>query len=177
MQASLVGIWLAEAFAKSWYRDARGEADTPGADARRREIVFAIACAESFLFEWVRDDVLGAGDMVALPKYFPDGARRGIRKRWPSVIKALHADGRIVGLPNVVTSRAWQSFCQLVEYRDGLLHAGASRPSGTGVAAKAEPKPSMRELDELGGGWAADVVAELIRELCSAARTQSPSWI
>jgi hypothetical protein len=46
-------------FAPDWLRDARSEAMLlEDIDSRRREIVFAVCFIESYLFEWVRDDVL-----------------------------------------------------------------------------------------------------------------------
>ena len=51
--------WRADSFARAWFEDALREANTgAGPNARRREIVFAVACAESYLLEWVRVNVL-----------------------------------------------------------------------------------------------------------------------
>jgi hypothetical protein len=60
-------IWLTYPFAKEWFEDALHEAKT-GIDhnARRREIVFAVCFAESYLFEWVRDQVLDRKDRQKL---------------------------------------------------------------------------------------------------------------
>lgn len=46
-------------FAPEWFRDAVSEVRSGGDyHSNRREILFAVCCAESFLFEWVRDDIL-----------------------------------------------------------------------------------------------------------------------
>src|SRR5919112_3743691 len=63
-------VWLTYSFAPEWFEDALNEAKR-GADhnARRREIVFAVCCAESYLFEWVRDEIIGKSNMERLMKY------------------------------------------------------------------------------------------------------------
>ena len=57
------------AFAPAWFNDALREAES-NRDARRREIGFPVACAESYLFEWVRDSVV-RGDLAALARKNP----------------------------------------------------------------------------------------------------------
>jgi hypothetical protein len=51
-------VWLSYSFAAEWFNDALTEARA-GKDhhARRREILFAVCCAESYLVEWIRDQV------------------------------------------------------------------------------------------------------------------------
>lgn len=63
-------VWNIATFAPEWYADALREALLSGRDARRREIVFAVCCAESYLIEWVRDHVLNK-QYNELEKFFP----------------------------------------------------------------------------------------------------------
>ena len=54
-----VELWATASFARAWFSDALEEAGVVNdSDARRREIVFAVCFAESYLLEWVRDVVL-----------------------------------------------------------------------------------------------------------------------
>jgi hypothetical protein len=68
-QVGELTVWLTYSFAPDWFEDALHEAKT-GIDhnAQRREIVFAVCCAESYLFEWVRDEIIGKSDMEELIK-------------------------------------------------------------------------------------------------------------
>jgi hypothetical protein len=63
----IAAVWLTASFAREWFNDAVHEARTGGdIQAKRREIVFAVSFAESYLFEWVRDQVLDTGDLEQL---------------------------------------------------------------------------------------------------------------
>jgi hypothetical protein len=74
-------------------------------------------------------------------KYFPK-RRVGIGERWKFVIKALAAEPnpRILSKPSC-GGADWPAFIDLVEYRDGLVHANA-RPERT--AARPIPGSSWR---------------------------------
>jgi len=73
-------IMMSAHLAQSWFADALRETKTGGdAHARRREIVFAVCFAETYLFEWVRDEVV-RGDVQKLNKYFKPGKHRGLRR-------------------------------------------------------------------------------------------------
>ena len=91
--------WNSFSFARDWFEDALREAQT-GKDhnSRRREIVFAVCCVESYLIEWLRDDVLNR-KFDSFPRYFPPGDHRGIRPRWKGVIRKAHSDGLIDNMP------------------------------------------------------------------------------
>ena len=66
-------IWQTYSFAPEWFADALHEAGQTGNHhARRREIIFAVCFAESYLVEWVRDEVLNR-DFNLLNQYFPPG--------------------------------------------------------------------------------------------------------
>src|SRR5437763_1505475 len=71
--AGAATLWLTYSFAPEWFEDALHEARTGQEHhARRREIVFAVCFAESYLLEWVRDEVL-KGDFPRLNRYFVPG--------------------------------------------------------------------------------------------------------
>ena len=161
-------------FAPAWFNDALRETET-NRDARRREIVFAVACAESYLFEWVRDSVV-RGDLAALAKYFPFDRKLGIRDRWPAVVKELRDDGRIATTQNL-GGTIWANFRNLVDYRDGVLHAKASRSDVAGSPSNEKPMPTMHTFEQMTPGEAAEIVRALILDLHDATGTTPPSWL
>jgi len=168
-------VWIASTFAPRWYADAIQEARVGvGRDARRREIVFAVCSAESYLVEWVRDSVLNR-EFDDLSKYFPAGKLEGILDRWKRVVKDLTADGRI-SKSQAFGGKVWQDFVELVEYRNGLVHGRSSRPATSGQPANLNPVPSMDLLDQLAPGWAAKVVQVLVNDLHSTVGTAPPAW-
>jgi hypothetical protein len=93
-------FWQTYSFAKEWFEDALREAKTShDHKARRREIVFAICCAESYLFEWVRDEVLEQ-DFAKLTQYFPSGQKKGVKDKWKDVLKQLKPHGVVPAIPD-----------------------------------------------------------------------------
>lgn len=175
-QALPVTPWKSYSFAPEWYQDALHEAKV-GHDhaSRRREILFAVCCVESYLFEWVRDDVLHR-DFTKLSTYFPQRDRIGIRERWKKVIRDVYNDGLICGVPDFNTS-SWSDFTSLVDYRDGLVHGKSSRPDTHALPQSERPLPSKPHLDNLSAGCAVKVIDNLIRALHRASRTNPPSWV
>jgi hypothetical protein len=175
-QLGAVKAWLSARFAEPWYSDAKREAiDAGDTHRRRREITFAVAAAESYLLEWTRDEVLSC-DFERLNSYFPPGNWSPISDRWKEVTKALARDGLIKAAPNF-GGQTWQEFRRLIEFRNGLIHARASRPENSALTPKEMPSPTMAELQALDPGWAVNVVGQLIRELNTAAGTKPPSWL
>lgn len=88
-----VTLWLSRSFAASWFADAKKEAEAAlqNRDSRRREIVFAVCSAESYLLEWVRDDIFKGKKLQRLTHYFPvDGRHLGIVERWKEVLRHLY---------------------------------------------------------------------------------------
>jgi len=63
---------------------------------------------------------------------------------------------------------------RLLPYRNGLVHAKASRPATDTDRNAIHDK---KVLDELETGWATRVVVERVRRLHSATKTDPPSWI
>jgi hypothetical protein len=144
-------VLLSANFASCWYADAKSEAiDIGDPQRRRREITFSVAAAESYLLEWVR--------------------------QVEEVTKALTSNGLIALAPSFA-GQTWQNFRRLVCFRNGLIHARASRPQTAGLSKSQLPVPSMEELQTLEPGWAVGVVTALIRELHLAAGTKEPDWL
>ena len=73
-------VWITETFAPDWFADAIHESHLEGPGARRREIIFGVCCAESYLLEWVRDEVLNR-EFGKLKSYFPPDDRKGVDHR------------------------------------------------------------------------------------------------
>ena len=94
-------LWVVNSFAPEWFQDALHEART-GYDyhARRREILFAVCFAESYLVEWVRDFVLKR-DFGKLNSYFPPDQRKTVTEKWKDVPKRLLTDNLIPAVPNL----------------------------------------------------------------------------
>jgi len=149
--------------------------DTGNTQRRRREITFAVAAVESYLLEWVRDEVLSR-DFRRLDEYFPPNERRPIADKWKLVPKKLVDDGLLAAAPDC-SGATWRDFRILVDYRNGLIHARASRPETHGLTDDQLPMPSMLQLYELEPGWAVGVCERMICELHTAAGTVKPSWI
>lgn len=168
--------WLTYSFAPEWFKDALNEART-GSDhhSRRREIVFAVCCVESYLFEWTRDEVLNR-NFDELDDYFPNKDNSGIKERWKGTIKLLKKNHRISESPDFGDS-CWQDFYNLVDYRNGLVHGGSSRPETSSQGDAQKPVPSKTELDQLPPGWAVKIVIQLIRDLHEAVGTSTPQWL
>jgi hypothetical protein len=170
-----VTVWQTYSYALDWWSDAIREATGSGHASRRREVLFAVCAAETYIFEWVRDGVLNR-DFVALNRYFPFDRKRGVIEKFKEVPKQLAKDGLIrdaldCGGPEFV------AFRKLVEYRDGLVHAIASRPDTSSLAPPAKPMPSKQVLDALPAGWAAGVVRTLLQKLHADTDTLAPQWL
>ena len=143
--------------------------------ARRREILFAVCAAESYIFEWVRDTALNR-DFTALAAYFPTDAKRGVKEKFRELPKALFKDQRIRS-PLDCGGAEFADFQQLVELRDGLVHASASRPETSGQRPQERPIPSKDDLDALAPGWAVSVVFILLNKLHRDTDTPRPNWL
>jgi hypothetical protein len=139
-------VWLTYRFAPEWFNDAIHEART-GRDhhSRRREIIFSVCCAESYILEWVIIEVLKQ-DMKRLDTYFPPRKKRGVTRKWEEIPRELLNDGLIAATPQL-SGQDWANFLKLINYRDGLIHARASRPENRSLPAGALPRPSKGHLD------------------------------
>ena len=168
-------VWRTFSFAPEWFADAMLEAGRIGHESRRREILFAVCAAESYIFEWVRDTVLDR-DFLALARYFPTGARRGVTEKFREIPKELHRDRRVKGSLDC-GGPEFTSFQKLVAFRDGLVHASASRPETSGQPREDRPVPSKDELDTLPRGAALNVVRTLFEKLHQDTGTSRPAWL
>lgn len=171
-----VELWKYGTFAPAWFADAKQQITLSDDNARPREIIFAVCAIESYLYEWVRNQAL-KGELKLLPHYFPvDQGFSGITKRWKQVINHLYEDGTITGKPNF-REQYWKEFTDLVDFRNGLVHGGASRPDSDGVAEAERPEPTMEQLNQCAPGWPVKVVADVIKKLHGAVGTAPPDWI
>ena len=170
-----VRLWASSKFAKAWYVDARESVAYVDRNARRREIVFSVCCVENYLVEWVRDDIVKP-HFQELVTYFPEKERDGIRERWKRVVKHLRKDGKTPACQDF-NSVTWSDFCRLVEFRNGLVHGRPSRPAEASQKPGLQPLPTPAELDSLEGGWAVEVVRNLITDLHNTVGTTPPVWL
>jgi len=172
-----ITLWARESFAERWYRDAAAQAGPGGgADERRREIVFAICLAESYLYEWVRDHIY-PDDEASLLAVFPNRVKRPLIDRWKDVATELHRRGRMTVQPTF-SRTGWTDLATLVDYRNGLVHAGASRPINLQTpSAVAAPVPSASTLVSMIPGWPTNTVVAEISELHRCAGTPPPAWL
>ena len=100
MDAPEAKLWLTSPFAREWYADALREArDRDGRHPRRREIVFAVCCVESYLVEWVLIEVLNR-DFDQLAECFPgkkkpdpDGRTGGLFERFKRFLRCVRGRG------------------------------------------------------------------------------------
>jgi hypothetical protein len=151
------------------------EAVQSGGDARRREILFAVCFAETYLVEWVRDEVLQR-KFDGLKGYFPLDDDRGVIRRWKEVPKLLCAQ-KLIPAPPDYGRRIWRDFTELVDYRNGLVHADASRPQADHTPPEAVPSPNPDDLHQMAPGWPTRAVVALVRELHAKAATDPPKWL
>jgi hypothetical protein len=171
-------LWVSANFSEPWFRDAAREAE--GKDrhhSTRREIVFAASFLESYIFEWARQ-VCG---LERINEYFPPKARfkgdhriqRPLKDKWKCVPGELHTDGLISKIPDLDHS----GLGMLVEFRNGLLHARASRPSTESLSKEFRPVPEPGQLESIGHGWACGVAKKLVLKLHEDLQTPAPSYL
>jgi hypothetical protein len=169
-------IWVTQNFACEWFKDAVNEV-TAGKNLnnRRREIVFSVLFAESYLLEWVRDSILN-NDFIELNNFFPPGSRRGVKEKWKEIPKQLFDKRLLSGLPDL-NNKFWSDWNQLVDYRDGLIHASASRPSSSHLSVKEKPIPDGKTLQDMTPGWLIEVTIKMIKEFHKASNLSIPEWM
>ena len=124
-----------------------------------------------YLVEWVRDEILQR-NFHKFFELFPASVKLSAKDKWREVPKKLVTDGQLKGRPNL-ESIFWTNWLTLVDYRDGLIHAVSSRPSGTCSA----PLPSIDKLAALKPGWAVNIAIELITTFHAAAGIEVPDWL
>ena len=165
-------IWQSANFSEPWYRDAVKEAAGVDEHATRREIIFSICFLESYIFEWVR-----AFGIEQVNTYFPpdleNKRNRDLKEKWKNVPAQLFKDGVIASEPKLDLSELGT----LIRYRNGLVHARASRPSTAGLHRNEQPVPAIGELRQIGHGWALGVAERLVKKLHSDIGTSHPGYM
>ena len=170
-------VWVSANFAELWYRDALKEAaGNDGDHSTRREIVFSASFLESYIFEWVRTICFDR-----LNEYFPPTPRykndprfrRTLKDKWKFVPLDLHNDGILAKAPRLDLSELGA----LMQYRNGLVHGSASRPSTAGLPMAATPIPNIDELKRISHGWALSVAKTLVIELHAQLGTKPPPYL
>ena len=165
-------LWVTSNFAQDWYKDAVVESNRTGLGARRREILFSVCCAESYIVEWTRD-LVGANRQ--LERYLPVDDKNSVLERWRTLPRSLHKNNLISQSPDWGTE-IWRDFCLLYDYRNGLVHANVSRPY-TGDDPNSQPTPDVSKLKALAPKWALLTITKLIRHLHAAIKTDAPDWL
>jgi hypothetical protein len=179
---SQVELWMAGNYAAEWFKNAKQQSlfdDDLDEMAKPREIVFAVCAIESYLVEWVRDEILNS-NYQRLRHYFPIEQKRflGITARWQQIVNRLAIDRAIPAKPEFGEAPYWKQFEKLVLFRNGLVHGRASRPDSNMMRDHRErPGPTIGDLVKMYQGWPVSVVAEVIRKLHAAAGTNSPEWL
>lgn len=172
-------VWLSANLARLWFDDASREATTGNDEnSMRREIVFSCCYLESYIFEWVRNMDIGC-----VNNYFPAEPRfrfkkdpryrRTPKKKWKEVPKELFDAGKIACEPQLNLSKLGT----LIKYRDGFIHAAASRPSTDSQRPKEKPVPDSDELKRLKPGWALSIAIELVKKLHLDLGTKAPDYL
>lgn len=172
-------IWIAANFSPQWFEDALHEANF-GTDVNsiRREIVFSSCFLESYIFEWARNIDIGAiNDYFPAKPRFKDKDdpryRRTLKDKWKDVPKELFEDGKIPVSPQLNVS----GLGTLIKYRNGLVHATASRPSTDAQPPEEKPVPANDELRSLKSGWALSISVTLVEALHSNLGTAAPEYL
>ena len=167
-------ISLAASFAKFWYEDALREAGGSDEHAVRREIVFSACFLESYIFEWTRDLVQSRGlGIDRVNDYFPPGNKRGLKQKWKEVPAGLYQDKVIP----IKLQLDLSQLGELMRYRNGLVHAQASRPSTDNLRKEAKPIPAVGELRDKDHGWAVGISTQLVEKLHQDSGTPCPDYI
>lgn len=129
----------------------------PGAMA-----ILMFSAAKSFNHSAPRLPGVPGGAEMLIPARPPVTQRAGIVNCWYALAWAPKKGE---------ASAVWPRFRDLVDYRDGVVRRGASRPDGGPLSAVTRPDPPLDGLRLLPAGWVADIVRDLIVELNTAAGT------
>ncbi len=169
-------VWVSANFSHKWFEDALHEATTENTEnSMRREIIFSVCFLESYIFEWVRNIDIGI-----INNYFPAQSRyqgdtryrRTLKNKWKGIPKELFGEGKLTCEPSLNLSELGI----LIKYRDGLVHAAASRPSTDVQAPNEKPVPPIDELKKLSSGWALSIAVELVKKLHNDLGTDPPDY-
>ncbi|MDY7041405.1 MAG: hypothetical protein SVX38_11130 [Chloroflexota bacterium] len=175
VKANAVNVLSAANLAKDWFADAVNEAQSETEDAIasvRREIVFVVCFAESYIFEWARD-VAGMGEVT---KYFvkKDNRWEKLKVRWKEVPLRLFEEGLVK--TETEPRIDWGDMGVVTTYRHGLVHGAASIPVGL-EDEREKPEPTLNDLNKKGQGWALGVVLDLVKQLHDKTQTPMPDYL
>ena len=170
-------VWISANFAERWFADTKSEAKT-GKDhhSLRREILFATCFLESYIYEWTRR-VVG---VEAINDYYPATPRsegdpryrRRLKEKWRQIPGELQNDKKI----SINSQLDLSKLGILLKYRNGLVHASASRPVTDDQPEEEKPFPSLEELKQLNPGWALDIAVDLVHQLHGALGSTPPDY-
>ena len=170
-------VWQYANLAEQWYRDTQKESEVgDGEGSTRREIVFAACFLESYIFEWVRGSWPHQLNECFPPtRRFKDDPlfRATLKEKWKLVPHELHR----VGVLDMRASLELSPLGTLIQLRNGLIHARASRPSTSGQSEAEKPRPALGELSVLGHGWALAIAKTLVTQLHEQVRSEAPSYV
>jgi hypothetical protein len=178
-----VNILITASFARYWLDDALIEAKKESSrDSKRREIVFAVCFAETYIFEWVRNkffpkDIEGLFHCFTTPSEKGGRRPKNIKEKW-KVTKQLSEDGKIKDTivfdkgKNVV----WGDFCDLIDYRNSLVHAALSIPESSSPPELIKKLPTISDFNRMKIGWATGVVVNLVRHFHEVIGIKPPDW-
>ena len=169
--------WSHQTFAPEWFKDALYEAqNASGYNSTRREIVFAVAFAESYLFEWLRDEIL-KGEPNKLSIYLPLFYNQSPIKKWNTIPKKLFNAGLIPNIPKIENIQEWDEFDMVVKYRNGLSHSASSIPQNLSLPPGKFPIPPLGELNKIKPGWAIKTIIGVIKQFHEAAKMPMSEWL
>jgi|LGOV01.1.fsa_nt_gb hypothetical protein len=171
-------VWTYQTFAHEWFNDALHETqNASGYNSTRREIIFAVAFAESYLFEWLRDDILKK-NYNKLSTYYHLFYNQSPIEKWKEIPKKLYNDGLIPNIPKIENiKQEWDEFKKVVKYRNGLSHGASSIPKNLSLSSEISPTPPIGELHKKKPGWAIKTIMELIKQFHKAANMPAPEWL
>ena len=165
--------WIYQSFAKAWFKDALNEARHGiDMDSRRREIIFAVAFAESYLVEWVRDDILKK-DFNKFNLYLPINKKLSAVDKWKEIPKQLCKDKLLQETPKLKAT-FWVNWAKLIDYRDEFIHAVTSCPENLELL---QEMSKIHEMSKIKSGWAINVAIELVKQFHKAANMPMPEWL
>jgi hypothetical protein len=172
-----VNLWISENFSAAWFNDALKESKIINdQNARRREIIFAVCFSETYLFEWTRN-IVGVRNIL---NYFPvtqkqDKKRhkRSLLRSWQEIPQELFNDTMIQSNPKINL----RELNKLINYRNGFIHAHASRPITENLPEEEKPCPTKAEVEGLPSGWALKMVVDIIKDLHQELNSAAPYFI
>ena len=98
--------------------------------------------------------------------------RATLKDKWRLVPHELYR----VGVLDVRATLDLSQLGSLVQLRNGLIHARASRPSTSGQSEAEKPRPALGELSALGHGWAIAIAKALVAELHEQLKSEAPPY-